>query len=115
MAAAVLLALYLGSYVLNSAFGGYWPKPERDGMHRWSFGMAMHTAILWQPAYGYCARFNSDGLGAFYSPLVVLDRRWFHPTMYVTDESTFEWFNRKARAADIHPQWRAEFINSRSH
>ena len=34
-AAAALLAIYLGSYIINSACGGYWLQPERDGVQRW--------------------------------------------------------------------------------
>jgi len=95
---------------VNSLRGGYWLKPERDGKHRYSMGLSMHTAILWQPAHGYCARYNSDFLGTFYMPLVALDRAWIHHTMYVTDDSTFEWINHKARPADIHPRFRDGFI-----
>ena len=113
IAAAALLTLYIGSYAFNSALGGYWPKPEKDGAHRWSYGLSMRTAILWQPAYGYYASHSSDWLGTFFSPLVLIDRRWFHPTMYITDDTTHEWFNRRARASDIHPRWRAEFTNVR--
>ena len=35
----VLALLYIGSFALNSHFGGYWNKPERDGHDRWSFGL----------------------------------------------------------------------------
>jgi hypothetical protein len=104
--------IYIGSYAANSVLGGYWLKPERDGKHRWGMGLSMHTAILWQPAYGYSARYNSDFLGSFYMPLVALDRAWVHPTMYVTDDSTFQWINHKARATDIHSRFREEFITS---
>lgn len=106
--------IYIGSYVANTRGGGYWLKPERDGRDRHSFGLSMHTAILWQPAYGYCARYNSDFLGTIYAPLVALDRNWVHPTMYVTEDSTFEWLNRQARTVDIHPRFRDEFIASRN-
>ena len=109
-AAAALLAIYLGSYLINSACGGYWLQPERDGMQRWRSGLSMHTAILWQPALGYHSRYKSDWLGTIYSPLAALDRRWFHETKYLTDDSTFTWIHEKARAKDIHPRWRAEFL-----
>ncbi len=59
-----LALLYLGSFMLNSRFGGYWNKPERDGHDRWSYGLSMHTAVLWQPRFGYWAPYISDGLGA---------------------------------------------------
>jgi len=109
-----IAALYIGSYAANSRLGGYWLKPERDGKHRWSMGLSMHTAILWQPAYGYCARYNSDLVGYCYMPLVALDRAWIHPTMYVTEDSTFDWINHKARVTDIHPYFRDEFITAQT-
>jgi hypothetical protein len=108
-AAVALLAIYVGSYLINSKSGGYWLQPERDGGHRWGSGLSMHTAVLWQPALGYHSRYKSDWLGTIYGPLIVLDRHWFHQTKYVTDESTFTWYKEEARAKDIHPQWRAEF------
>ncbi len=107
-----IAVVYVGSYSVNSALGGYWLKPERDGLHGWSSGHSMHTAILWQPAYGYSARYKSDWIGTLFSPLVSIDRRWFHPTMYVTDDATFEWIKYKARPSDIHSRWRAEFRES---
>jgi hypothetical protein len=107
------VVIYVGTYAANSWRGGYWLKPERDGRDRGIMGLSMHTAILWQPAYGYCATYNSDFLGTLYAPLVALDRAWLHPTMYVTEDSTFEWINGKATAKDIHPRFRDEFIESK--
>ena len=104
---AALVLLYVGSFVLNSHFGGYWNKPERDGHDRWSFGLSMHTAVLWQPRFGYWALYRSDWLGAFYSPLIRLDRRFIHPTRYVSDPNFVEW-SKTTTAADWHPQFRAE-------
>lgn len=45
-------AFYILSYSMNSALGGYWGRPETDGHDRYSFGLAMPTAILWQPRWG---------------------------------------------------------------
>jgi hypothetical protein len=108
-----MVLVYVVSYIADSAFGGYWLQPERDGNHRLHGGLSLHTAILWQPAYGYCASYNSDFLGAVFSPLVALDRAWVHPTMYVTDDSTFEWIRHQARPSHIHPHFRSEFIHTR--
>lgn len=105
--------LYIGSYAVNSYFGGYWLKPERDGHLRGHIGLSMHTAIMWQPGFGYYIQYDSNFFGMIYSPLVAFDRAWVHPTMYVTDDSTFDWINNTARASDIHPRFRTEFIRSR--
>ena len=108
-----LFVLYIGIYAINSYLGGYWLQPERDGIHRWNFGMSLHVAILWQPAWGYSSRYNSDFSGVLFSPLVALDRRWFHRTRYLTDQSTFDWLDHSARPSDIHPRWRPEFIEAK--
>ena len=99
--------LYLASFALNSRQGGYWGTLERDGRDRWSFGMSLHTAVLWQPRFGYWAPYRSDWLGSFYSPLIQLDRQFLHPTRYVSDPEYFEWANATT-PADWHPQFRPE-------
>jgi hypothetical protein len=106
--------LYVTSFALNSHFGGYWGKPERDGHDRWSFGLSMHTAILWQPRFGYWALYRSDWLGSLYSPLIRLDRRFLHSTHYVTDPKISEWIDA-TKVTDWHPQFRAEILAAREH
>ena len=114
LALTVLALLYIASFALNSHCGGYWNKPERDGHDRWSFGLSMHTAVLWQPRFGYWALYRSDWLGAFYSPLIRLDRQFVHPTRYVSDPKFFEW-SKTTTAADWHPQFRAEIEAALAH
>lgn len=109
LALGALALLYVASFALNSRFGGYWNRPERDGHDRWSFGLFMHTAIFWQPRFGYWAPYRSDWLGAFYSPLIWLDRRFVHPTRYISDPNFSEWA-RKTTAADWHPQFRTQIF-----
>lgn len=109
IAVAALFGIYIASYAVNSAFGGYSLRLEHDPP-RWSPKRSLPTAILWQPAYGYSARYQSDWLGVIYSPLIALDRHWRHPAMSLNDDTTFTWINEKARATDIHPRWRAEFL-----
>lgn len=109
-----LLVLYAGSYVLNSSLGGYWNKPERDGHDRWVFGLSIHTAILWQPRIGYWAPFRSDCVGAFYSPLVRIDRWLFHPTHYLTDPDIGEW-TITLTPKDFHPRFRAAWTAELAH
>jgi hypothetical protein len=103
--------LYIGSFALNSYFGGYWNQLERDRHGRWNFGLSLHTAVLWQPRFGCWAPYRSDWLGAFYSPLIRFDRHLIHPSRYVTDPKFFEWSNATA-VTDWHPAFRAE-IQSR--
>jgi hypothetical protein len=109
-----LAMVYSGSYLVNSFSGGYWLTPERDGGNQSSSGLSMHTAILWQPRIVYNAKFNSDWTGAFYAPLVMLDRAFWHPTKYVTDTSTFTWIAHEAAVSDVHPHFRNEFESAKS-
>lgn len=43
----LLLALYVGTFAINTYSGGYWREVERDGHDRYSFGLSMPTAVLW--------------------------------------------------------------------
>lgn len=108
------LAIYVGSYALNSRLGGYWLELERDGRHKWGFGLSMPVAVHWQPALGYQAQFKSDAIGVLYAPLIAADRKWFHPTKYIMEDGTFEWFANEARISDIHPKWREEWVKSKA-
>jgi len=106
-----LVVFYTISYCVNSFFGGYWSQPEMDGRDRYSFGLAMPTAIMWQPRFGHEAIGNLNHLGAFYTPLIRVDRRFFHPTIYLSDDEGFK------KASDlptskVHPFWRDEHRTS---
>lgn len=103
----ILLAVYVGSYWVNSASGGYWMKPDRDGRDRWSTGMSATTAILFQPAIGYHTPFGGDLIGSVYAPLIRLDRHYFRPTHYLTDDGVFEWA-ASLPISQIHPSFRDE-------
>jgi hypothetical protein len=107
VAFGVAAFFYVGLFALNSFSGGYWNKLERDGHDRWSFGLSMHTATLWQPRYGYWALYRSDWLGAFYSPLIRLDRRFIHHTHYVSDPEFSDWA-KTLTVADWHPRFQRE-------
>lgn len=107
IALAVVAFLYVVSFAFNTYSGGYWNKLERDGHDRWSFGLSMHTAVLWQPRYGYWATYRSDWLGSFYSPLIRLDRQFIHQTHYVSDPGFPAW-GKALTVMDYHPQFRAE-------
>ena len=97
--------LYAGSYFANSLCGGYWMIPEMDGHDRYSFGLAIPTAILWQPRFGHEAIGTYDLLGEFYAPLICLDRKFVHPTIYISDEGD----SKKAdnlHPTEVHPEFR---------
>ncbi|MDR3404348.1 MAG: hypothetical protein P4L99_17750 [Chthoniobacter sp.] len=104
--------LYVGSFALDSHCGGYWNQLEQDGYDRWSFGLSLPTAVLWQPRLGYWAPYRSDWLGALYSPLIRLDRRFIHPSRYVTDPKFLEW-SKATAVAEWHPTFRAEIQSAR--
>jgi hypothetical protein len=100
---AALVALYIGGFVFNSFGGGYWAKFERDGHDVWSSGLSMPTAVLWQPHYGYWSPYHSDFIGKLYSPLIQLDRRFVHPTHYVTEPDFQSWVDALP-AGRVHPR-----------
>jgi hypothetical protein len=107
LAFALLGVLYVGTYLWNRGSGGYWIYPERDGRDRWSFGLSMHTAILWQPRFGYWSPYKADFLGMLYSPMIRMDRAYFHPSHYVSDPEYFAWMNA-TEVVDWHPRFHAE-------
>ena len=107
-------AIYVGSYAANSLCGGYWLKPERDGKDKWSFGLSMFTAIIWQPRFGYSAKFSSDFIGNFYRPLAYLDQKWIHPTRYISSEEDMAWFYDGMKESDVHPHFRDEYRKSKT-
>jgi hypothetical protein len=100
--------LYGVSYFADSFFGGYWMFPEMDGRDRYSFGLAMPTAVLWQPRFGHEAIGNHDLLGQFYSPLVHVDRIFLHPTIYLSDKNGFDKITHLP-ASKVHPDFRDDY------
>ncbi len=105
----VCIGVYALSYIVDSFFGGYWIVPEMDDRDRWSFGLAMHTAFLWQPYLGHEAIGHFDTLGVLYKPLIQIDRRLVHPTIYLLDTNGSEIAN--LRTSQVHPYWRDEYFS----
>jgi len=99
--------IYIVSYALSSLLGGYWLKPEMDGHDRYSFGLAMPTACMWQPRFGHGALGGYDFLGTFYKPLIRLDRHFVHPTIYLSDEGFIKITGLPV--SKVHPYWRDDF------
>lgn len=88
---AVFFPLYVGSYIPLSIKGG-WVVSE-SGKTR--ITLAMADILEWQPRYGSFHRMRSYGggsqvradlLGWLYSPLILADQRWFHPTIPFIEE-----------------------------
>jgi hypothetical protein len=100
---SVGVAAYVLPYAANSRLGGYWVKPEMDGGDSYSFGLAMPTAVLWQPRWGHRAIGDTDFMGMAYAPLIWLDRRCVHSTIYLSDVDGFERASHLTRA-QIHPE-----------
>jgi hypothetical protein len=110
------IAIYVVAYVLNSATGGYWMIPGRDGRMRFKSelgGLSMTVAIMWQPRFGHNALGQLDYLGAFFDPLISLDRAWIHPTHYMIDDGFDAWL-KDLSPSRVHPQFREEFIRKRA-
>jgi hypothetical protein len=108
-AVIVCVFIYVFSYALNSFFGGYWLVPERDGKDKYSFGLSITDAMLWQPRFGHKALGDLDFCGALYTPLIRFDRNFIHLTIYFSDKNFNEEFSR-LKVSQIHPHWRDEFL-----
>ncbi len=104
----IVLSAYVGIFLLNSFLGGYWLVPERDGRDKYSFGLSITAAILWQPRFGHESLGHWDYPGAVFLPLIRLDRKFIHPTLYMSDESFDQKFS-VLKASQIHPHWRDTF------
>ena len=112
----IIFGAYVVAYVLNSAAGGYWPVPARDGHVRYKpefGGLSMRAAIMWQPRFGRNAVGHFDYVGLLFQPLILLDRAWLHPTHYIVDDGFDAWFTQLP-PSKIHPKFRQEFINARA-
>lgn len=86
--------VYVSSYVPLSMTGG-WVVSESG---RIRITLAMADIFEWQPRYGMFHRMRTYGgghlvradfLGWFYSPLILIDQKWIHPTIAFID-SEFE-------------------------
>jgi hypothetical protein len=106
-------AFHILSYIMNSALGGYWARPEMDGHDKYSFGLAMPTAILWQPRWGHFALGHADSLGIAYAALTWVDRRFVHLTIYISAPDGFQQVNVLTRG-QWHPAFREMYDMSRT-
>ncbi|WP_298859154.1 hypothetical protein [uncultured Gimesia sp.] len=83
-------AVYVGTYIALSFFGGYYFNQSGKVRYR-SMGLSVSDISTWNPkGCWYQAEFkNTKGisvsrgndLGYLFSPLIILDRKYFHPTV----------------------------------
>ena len=101
--------VYAGTYVVNSFCGGYWLIPEMDGHDRYSFGLAMPTGVMWQPRFGHHAIGRENYLGVLYEPLILVDRRFVHQTIYLSDKNGFDRITHLP-ISRVHPEFRDDYV-----
>ncbi|MGC1274388.1 MAG: hypothetical protein WBC44_11830 [Planctomycetaceae bacterium] len=77
----LMMATYFNSYIVLSMLGDYyWSYSGRTG---YVFGLSAPDRIIWHPRFAYWEPLRSRGnlSGYLYSPLIRLDRAWWHPTI----------------------------------
>jgi len=84
---AILLFVYLGTYVYFTSGGEY--EFSQSGKPRYSFGLSVSDVSIWHPRFLHWELFHNiqgkstsrgSTLGYYYSPLIIIDRLWCHPT-----------------------------------
>lgn len=105
----LLFISYLGFYIYNSFSGGYWPAPVSDGTKSTALIRLLDfpDAIVWQPRWGYYTRDEADFLGEVFKPLIKLDRKFIHPTHYLTEPEFIQWA-KDTLIDHVHPQFANE-------
>ena len=96
--ASIALLFYFGTYVYLSSAGEY--HFSQSGKIRYSFGLSVSDVSIWQPLFLHWepfqniyaqSTFRGSTLGYYYSPLIIIDRLWFHPTRtLITDQMVLE-------------------------
>ena len=109
----VLAIVYLGLYSFDSVCGGYLMRLETDPAERYQVGeysfAARRTAVLWQPWIGYSSHDHSDLAGFVFYPLIWIDRKVWHKTMYATDPEVQNEIDNLSPLR-VHPESRREFL-----
>lgn len=110
-----LVLLYVAVYVVLSAFGGWgWGATGKFRFHfRHSIGFAMPDCYIWQPFIGDCQLFTDvsgentlrgDNIGYFFAPLILLDQRFIHRTIYcISPDGSFIQSAKEPPRTDFHP------------
>lgn len=83
------ITIYVGIYCILSYYGGYYFNQSGKVRYR-SMGLSVSDISTWNPKGGrYQARFKNikgkyvsrgNDLGYIFSPLIMIDRKYFHPT-----------------------------------
>lgn len=97
----VILDVWLFGYVIASARGGYWLRPESADVQL--AGVDVPTMVRWQPRPGFASSERRDLLGWIWAPLIALDRSVWHRDL---DLATQDGRARLKQAFDdshIHP------------
>src|SRR5262249_48680688 len=96
---SAVVGVYLLAYMLNSAMGGYWLEPARDGQHRFRSelgGLSIADAIMWQPRFGRCFPGHIDRMGLLFAAPIQIDQWYFHKTHYLLDSNYVAWLEQLA-------------------
>jgi hypothetical protein len=73
-----VLMLYFCVYVIFSALGSYSNFPSSSGRLKYDFGLGIRDQIEWNPRFMDLRQNGFNGVGLFYSPLILLDRKFWH-------------------------------------
>ncbi|MDF1746485.1 MAG: hypothetical protein P1V19_22500 [Gimesia sp.] len=90
----ISLSIYVVTYIILSSLGGYYYNQSGKVRYR-SIGLSVSDITTWNPkGCWYQAKFkNTKGiyvsrgndLGYVFSPLIILDRKYFHPTQILIE------------------------------
>ncbi len=108
---AIALLVYVGSYVYFTSAGEY--QLSQSGKIRYSSGHTVSDVSIWQPRFLHWQPFQdiymqstSRGsmLGYYYSPLIIIDRQWFHPTRTLIEDEIVPEADAKSPSIQPEPQ-----------
>lgn len=78
MGALTIVFLYIIIYIALSVFGEYSNRLTITGKYRYKNGLGMPDAIVWNPYMIQFETYNKNILGIAFSPLLLLDRVFWH-------------------------------------
>ncbi|MBL8815492.1 MAG: hypothetical protein JNL58_05650 [Planctomyces sp.] len=108
---AIALHVYVGSYVYFTSAGEY--QLRQSGKIRYSFGHPVSDVSIWQPRFLHWQPFQdiymqstSRGsmLGYYYSPLIIIDRQWFHATRTLIEDEIMPEADAKSPSIQSEPR-----------
>jgi hypothetical protein len=93
--AVIAIVAYLSSYAILRSFGRYHWSQSGKLRYNDGAGLSVTDVEIWHPRWAYWEPFRNiygkDGSrgnvpGYFYSPLIRMDRHFFHPTVNFFDQ-----------------------------